>query len=242
MTTADTSSYDSGLPILAELEREIELAARRRLERTAIGPAPVTPGRRAAAPFPARRRRLPLTVPRRAVVLAALACLVGASATATVTVWPGGDSSGGERRVLVEAGAGADAHRFTLHARGPRVCTTFLLPDTLDTVCARPADGNGALVRSVVSPGLRYVYGLTGPAATSVAVRAGTRTRSAAPRDVPAEVLTGVPPARGLGWFLVSLPRGRDEVPTVARIDGRGEARTVVDCSLGQLDRRCDGG
>jgi hypothetical protein len=263
MTVGDATPYDVRLPILHELELEIAAAARRRLEPAAaeapdaiaVQPAPATPARGAEPPLRSaphagtRSRRSPrrsrLVVPRRALLLAAITCLVGASATATVTVWSEGEAEGGGRQVLAEAGSGADKHRLQVHSAGSRVCATFLLPDAVDTVCEPPPRGNRAIVRTVVSPFTRYVYGLAGPAAVSVAVEAGPERAATRPRPVPPEIRSAVPPARGLRWFIVPLPRGDDDAPTVAHVAARGaaaESRTVVDCSLGQLDGRCDGG
>jgi hypothetical protein len=288
MRAGEASPYDPLLPILADLEAQIEKAAQLRLapatgtspgaaappvsldpgaaERASAPGAPAAPGgasapesapaaapvrrrlRRPHAPRSSRPRRSRLVVPRRALLLAALACLVGASATATVTVWSGDDAARDGRDLLAAGGTGTDEHRLELHAAGRRVCATFLLPDTVDTVCEPPPRGTEAVVRTVVSPFVRYVYGLTGSAAAAVAVEAGLRERSVRPRPVPADVVAGVPPARDLRWFLVELPRVSDDAPTVARIRPRqgaadaGGARVVVDCSLGQLDKRCDGG
>jgi hypothetical protein len=251
MRAGEASPYDPLLPILADLEAQIERAAQLRLApATAASPAasalPVAldPGAAEPAPRP-RPRRSRLVVPRRALLLAALACLVGASATATVTVWSGDDAARDGRHLLAAGGTGTDEHRLELHGAGRRVCATFLLPDAVDTVCEPAPRGTEAVVRSVVSPFARYVYGLTGSGAAAVAVEAGPGRRAVRPRPVPAEVAAGVPPAAGLRWFLVQLPRASDDAPTVAHIrprQGAAGERVVVDCSLGQLDKRCDGG
>lgn len=228
--------YDPRLPILAELEREVERAATRRLGEPAPGHeaerAPGRGGRRSA-----RRRRHLWRVPRRTAVLVGLICLVGASATATIlSRRSDGPARGGADATVSRAG-GPNGYELRLHASGRRVCTAFVLRDSLDTVCVRPPRGRGAIARSAVAPFARYVYGLTARSVSAVDVRVGAQRRRVATRALPAAAARRVAPAAGLRVFVVALRRGDDDPVALVRVQGR--QRTIVDCSLGQIDDRC---
>jgi hypothetical protein len=246
--------YDPDLPILAELEAGIERAAVRRLTApgTATKPAAAAnrgpeqaprDGRRVARPHRRARWRGTGHVPMRAALLAGLVCLVGASAYAVVA------RDGTPRqteRIVIDAASRPDERRMELYARGGRACVAFVLPETVDGACApapRPAEGSA---RSVSSAFTRYVYGLTGADVRRVNVRAGVESRAAATRQVPAEAARAGGLPETLRYYVVAFERGpgADDPPALVRLESASSRRlgTLVDCTLGQLDRRCDAG
>ena len=213
--------YDPQLPFLAELESQIERAAQERLD--------------ASEPSRPRRVRLgggSMRVPRRALTLAALVCLVGGTAIATVS-FSGGGQSGGDG-VLLERERGEV--RLELHRQGGRVCPTLFAADALRTACTPPPRGANVRPYSLAASFRRYVFGLTGPGADQVLVQVGERHQRRQVRPLPGWAKTDG------GFFIAMFPREEPEPVASVHVYGeekRGAAATAYDCSLGKFDPRC---
>jgi hypothetical protein len=236
--------YDPELPFLDELEAEISRVAAARLGAVETVPPEPEPAAR-----PVRRRRSPwgrawARIPRRAAVLALMGCLVGATATATVRLLDeNAPSNAVSAPVVVERASDPEPRELTLHGRGGELCSTLVLPATVDTTCQPPPGADGGFARSAVSGASRYVYGVTGRRVVEVDVRVGGQRVRAATRALPASAVA----LEGRGrWFVAVLDRpagARDPVAEV-RLYTREQpspAATLLDCSLGQLDARCSG-
>jgi hypothetical protein len=218
------------LPILAELEGQIERAAQRRLEDAAVA-AP-----RLARPRPRLGSRL--RVPRRVAVLASLVFLVAATATATV-IWPGGEAPPGQTVTLLESQSGTGLRSLQVHEMDSELCPTLVLADTVDTVCVPVPASREGTVRTASSAFTQFVYGLTGSQVRAVSLwRAGGERHVVATRPLPRS--SELPPATRSGrYFLARLPLSRQEAVKVRLLPAPGskaDRRTSSSCWLKSAD------
>jgi hypothetical protein len=205
----DHAPYDAKLPILAELEGQIDRAAQARLAGA---------GLRTAPPDLLPRGRS-LRVSRRVAVLAALICLVGATATATVTIWRSSPLPTAER-TLVAQGERPAPFRLELHELNRRLCATLLLGETVDSDCLRPPGEREVTARVVDTAFTQFVYGLAGSATRSIEVLAGPKRARTPSRPLPAAVREALPRARNLRYFVVAMRRGGDGRIFTVRVPG----------------------
>lgn len=215
------STYDSELPILAELEAEIGRAAQGRFASADLRTEPL--------PTPPRRRGS-LRIPRRVAVLAALICMVGATATATVTIWRSAPIEATERVPIAE-GAPPEAYRLELHELHGRLCVTLLLGETVDSDCLRPLGDREVAARVAETSFTQFVYGLAGPATRSIEVLAGTERARAPSRPLPATAREALPQARDQRYFVVAIPRIRGRRVLMVR-SSDGADRAAGECSF----------
>lgn len=209
--------YDAGLPVLAELEADVRHAAEAALGR---------PGRGRRAPG----SRPPARVVRRALVLVALALLVGATALAATGSL---DAGGGDRAVrgaardVAHGVAGGEPYRLVLHRAGRALCRDLVAPTELAGRCGRAPRAGEVEASSLLAGRARLVFGVAGPRARAVGVRVGDRRRllttARLGRDTT-EAL-GLPP--GLRVFVTAFPAtGGSLSQPPAFVDGS------PDCSL----------
>jgi hypothetical protein len=217
--------YDPDLPILAELERTVHARALTRIgaapERVSAAAQPRAAGPEgAAAPSRATVRR----VLRRALLLAGVSGLVGASAFATHSLVSGDPDPSGDPSLrttaAVEIASGRRAgEAWTLSAarRGRDLCDALIVAGTVATRCARPPGRGDLLLDGISSPRGRWVVALAGPDVASVMVRTGTTRRDVATRQLPAAAASRAAQLpTGLRWVVVALPRGRGEEAPVS--------------------------
>lgn len=226
------SPYDARLPILAELEEKLESAARAHQQATqSKRQSPVAVER---GSWTARLR-----APRRVAILAAVIFLVGATATATVSIWRSNSVPVSEQ-VVIEEGDAPVPHQFEVHTLGQRLCATFLLSDAVNSTCLHPVREAEAMVYLLKGSFNDFVYGIAGPAASSVAINTPTGSPRVPAHPLPAKARDALPRARGLRYFVTSVPRSERESGSVAiRVFSAAGSRadgTRATCSLLELE------
>lgn len=213
---------DPELPILDELELAIRRAA------TTAPAAAAAPAAPAAGVAPAagrsrrgRRRGERLRQPRRAVVLAGLVCLVGASAGAVATL-PSGPDRVGQPLAVARGAADGTPWRLDLVRRDGQLCATLATEGAaFDTVCERAPRREHVVRQVATTPTRTLVFGVAGVGVDRVRVTVGGRTRTVATVPVSAAATDhGVPrDARG---FVAELPRGRGAAVRARAVPLRG--------------------
>jgi hypothetical protein len=220
--------HDPELPILAELEAELERELR------ALG-QPAGPALR-AIPL-----RTPARVARRALVLVALLSLVGGSAVAGRAVLAGSPRAPSSGPALLSSGGqGADHWQLEAYLHEGSVCYAMFVADTASSACGTPG-GKEVRATSALSPTRRFVAGIAGAGVTHVLVRVGHRDLLIATHAPAGAHRAKLSP--GLRWFLASLAgAGARQGPArVTPLDraGRRVGPAVLDCSLGAGSPLC---
>jgi hypothetical protein len=223
--------HDPELPILSELEAELERELRALL-----------PPARASRD---RRLRQPARVTRRALVLVALFSLVGASALAGRAVFAPSPEPSTAPALLSAGGHPPEQWRLEAYLHGGSTCYALFVADTVSSACGAPPGRVGVLVTSAVSPTQRFVAGLAGADVHQVRVRVGRQTLTVLTRRPPqaAGARRAQLPAH-LRWFLAILPGNTPARNAPARVTPRDEAGhplgpPVLDCSLGAASIAC---
>jgi hypothetical protein len=224
------ANYDPELPFLAELEQRVhdyaEETASSRLERaSSLG---------AGAAAPARRSRL-VRMTRRTAVLAALLCLLAATALGTRAAFfdtaPNPIAVQQGPFVLVASGhASSDRWTLRLYTRDRELCRALVVLDEQASSRCAPAPSARALsVTSAASALHLYVFGVTGDGVRAVAVSAGTASRTVATATLSnaqrhAGGITGA-----VRYFLVVLPLPLDSADPTASVTGLDAAHRRLD-------------
>jgi hypothetical protein len=211
--------YDSELPFLEVLEREVRrnaLRAARPRARSRAGRVERSMERSG----PSRVSR----ITRRSLTLVALICLIGASAFGADRIFSGGAPNPnvvhqGPLVAVASGHAGPDAWSLRLYRREADVCRVLVVAETESSRCA-PAPGARSLAAtSVVSPLRRYVFGLSGDGVARVSVRVGSSTQTVATHalDTARVGAAGLPD--GVRWFVAVLerPAGATNPPALVR-------------------------
>ena len=258
-----TYRYDPELPFLYELEREVRRMAWQaaRNGRSCVrGGAPGKPlqadrGLVGAATGPdssehggqTRKRRggLPRTgsrVARRAFVLVALLCLIGASAYGAGHIFATAPNPTIVRRSAFVPVAGgrertnSDDWSLRLYMRGGELCRVLVVGENESSRCSMPFGADTFGVTSMVSPTRRYFYGIAGPAVERVEIHAGGLAANVSTQPAPTALARAAGLPRGARWFVAILgrPVGEPDPPAhVLGIGARGRAatHTLIDCA-----------
>ncbi|WP_210492483.1 hypothetical protein [Patulibacter sp. SYSU D01012] len=223
--------YDPGLPMLAEMEARVLAVATAAIAAEGTAAEGTAAEERRAKRDVARAGRAWPRVLRRAVVLAAIGCTVGATATALTR-------RGGERRAadvaprtVLQGRAGGTAWTLRVGRRGGRICPVLSLSGgaaagaALTTDCRAAPPRGGVVPASAAVPGGLLVAGVAGRRVRRVVVTVGGRRRAATTAPVPG--------ADGLRAFAVAV-RGRVAAPVVRPRDahGRRTGAPARDCAV----------
>jgi hypothetical protein len=165
--------YDPGLPILAELERDVTRAAERALGGGRPRRAERMHGGRGRRPGGRQSSR----VARRALLLVALVLLVGATALAATGAFDGGGSDKAVRGPALDAahGSAGGGYRLVLHPQGHALCRVLVVTGGVASGCGRPPRGDEVRALSALGTDKRFVFGVAGPQTRSVTVQVGHR-------------------------------------------------------------------
>lgn len=242
-------AYDSELPFMETLEREVRrnaLRAARRHEARARHAAGMGMGSTGelvtsstivstggAQRHDAPRLRGVSRIARRSLTLVALLCLIGASAYGAHKVFSNGAPNltvthQGQSALLASGHTGADSWSLRFYRREGDLCRVFVVANSSESSRCAPAPGpQSVLPTSVVSPLRRYVFGLAGGDVTRVSVRVGGSTL-VVPTYMPSFARAqAVDLGSGARWFLAILqrPAGNSDPPALVRgLDARGRA------------------
>jgi hypothetical protein len=233
-STQPTEHYDPELPILEELETELQRELR------TLGLAPV--GRSVGGGGLGG----PVRVTRRALLLVALVSLVGGSALAGRSVLTRSHSPKPSGPALLAFGRqGPDNWQLEAYLYGGSTCYALFVVDAVSSACGRPPNSTGVRVTSALSATRRFVAGLTGAAVEQVLVHAGGSVLI-----LPTHSLPNTSDGRraglriGLRWFVAILPydartRGAPARVTPLDADARPLGQPVLDCSLSAANAIC---
>lgn len=224
-----TAPYDPELPFLVDLEQSVrEYAVRAQT----AGAQP----ERAAHPPAQRRRRAGRPVPGRAIrrtaILAALLCLLGATAYGTrvalFTKAPSPSTPSQTRQLTVADGqAGGDRWTLRVYARGGQLCGELdVLAQQVSSRCAPPPAASALELGTVVSATHVYVFGIAGAGVDAIAVRVGATTD-----EVPTRTLGGrgaqigaTPSTRYFAAVMRRGPGRLQQTATATALDVRRDA------------------